>query len=133
MLAEAYPWTQLVIMLQAYLTIFRIDPVFTLLEDGIPNFVVRTTIADPSVEDRSLKTFRVFKDFETVLSAATKICNEHSLGMRIERPADGRTTLDLIIHKGINKTETVRFDSTAGDLKNVRYIWSNKNLKTMLR
>lgn len=132
MLVEAYPWRQLVVMLEAYLTTFRIDPVFTLIEDGIPNFAVRTTITDPVVEDRSLKVFRVFKDFETVLSAATKICNEHSLGMRIERPSVGQSTLDLVIHRGIDQTATVRFDSTAGDLKNIRYVWSNKNLKTML-
>ena len=50
-------------------------------------------------------------------------------GMKIERPNQTHTTLDFVIHQGVDLSSSVQFNWAAGDLENIRYLWSNKDYK----
>lgn len=58
---------------------------------------------------------------------ALGILEEIDAGIRVDRPSVSRTSLDLVIHDGTDKTQSVRFSWKRGDIETAKYFWSNRN------
>ena len=94
-----------------------------------PNFYIRSTPSgrtdDPKLYKYPLSAPKLGNVYEVVknLLDATKS------GMKIERPNQTHTTLDFVIHQGVDLSSSVQFNWAAGDLENIRYLWTNKDYK----
>ena len=94
-----------------------------------PNFLIRSTPSnrtdDPILYKYPLSAPKLGNVYEVVknLLDATKS------GMKIERPNQSHTTLDFIIHQGVDRSSSLQFNWAAGDLEKARYLWTNKDYK----
>ena len=58
--------------------------------------------------------------------AASELMDFADLGLVISRPNGAQTTMNFVVTKGFDKTETVQFDWLLGDVKKAKYLWTNK-------
>ncbi len=93
---------------------------------SIPNFSIRSDIsgAEPIQKERILaKLSLVSKEVRDMLSSI-------NAGLKVERPNAAHSgVMQFVIHEGVDRSATVRFDWNYGDLESARYVWSNKNYK----
>lgn len=65
-----------------------------------------------------------------VYSALLELLAEDDLGIAIERPFEmGVNTTNLVVHDGVDVSDSVVFSFDSGDIVNADYLWSNKTDK----
>ena len=117
-----YTWNQAVALINAHITA-PIPP------DQLSGVVAYTAMTGTGVaEVRSIKHM-------TVLQALNELLAIDDLGVSTIRinnfPAHGNNTYTIFnVYKGANKTATVNFSWTRGDIIGADYLWSNKRYKT---
>lgn len=94
--------------------------------DNLLNFDVRSEI---SVSDATFKKY-VFKDLETLYEAVNTLLAPDQLGIKIERPNEVHSTIDFVIHKGVDRRDSLQFSWFLGDIQKARYLWSSRDEKT---
>lgn len=109
------------VMLQRFLEVATYVP-----EERIPNLQIvnDVDVVDPLPGPRLISTL-------SLLSTAIRdILSSIDCGIKLERPNISHPNhLQLILHNGTDKSNTVRFDYNAGDISAARYNWSLKGLK----
>lgn len=50
-------------------------------------------------------------------------------GIKMVRPSGAQTTLDLVVHDGVDRTQTIVFNTLREDLEDCKYFWSIKGFK----
>jgi len=71
---------------------------------------------------------------EPLPDSLRKILDIDDFGVKVVRPNAGNvdpTLTEFRVHNGVDRTTTVVFAHASGDLKRARYLWSNKQKKTM--
>lgn len=94
-----------------------------------PNFYIRSI---PSMRTNDPILYRYplsAPKLSTVYEVVINLLNATKSGIRIERPNSSHSTLDFVIHQGVDLSSTVQFNWAAGDLENIRYLWTNKDYK----
>jgi len=101
--------------LQRYFTLY--------LDDWIPNLAVRQEIVTmDSSREISIQRGDVYSAVIPLLATA-------AAGLKIVRPSGAQTTLDIVVHDGINRSSTVSFYAQQEDLVDATYFWSIKGYK----
>lgn len=134
-LTEGSTWSQVVSLINRHLV--NSDVAI----ENIPNFMCFVSPDLNALGDSPAN--RLIKTLSLVSDAVYPILQGVDVGIMIERPSPERihvgppsslfnpdTGLGLVIHHGLDKTDAVIFDMSAGDLKSARYVWSDKHLKT---
>jgi len=70
-----------------------------------------------------------------VHSTILELLSIDDLGIRNVRPGTwsfypNELTINMIIHRGVDRSASVLFSYNSGEIKNAQYLWSNKRLKT---
>lgn len=95
---------------------------------SLANFNVRSL---PTGHSGQYETF-VFKRLETLWEAVMTILTPDNIGIRVERPNNSHSTIDFVIHSGIDRSTTKQLSWFEGDIKKARYLWSSVNEKTAM-
>jgi hypothetical protein len=112
-------WEQIVDIIQQHIEPgSAIKPSFAL-----PHVAVSHTITETETR-RDLDAPR-----GDLYSVVMGLLNEIDAGIKIERPNENHDNIKFVIHKGVDKTETVRFTYDAGDLEDARYFKSSRRKK----
>jgi hypothetical protein len=64
-----------------------------------------------------------------VYEIVKKLLDATKSGIKIERPNTSHSTLDFVIHQGLDLSSKVQFNWASGDLETARYLWTNKDFK----
>lgn len=103
---------------------YALEPGFATADDAIANLVTRLSIREPDVAmDHIIKRGGAYTRASEFLGIA-------KAGVRTIRPNGAQTTMDIVIHDGLDKTATVTFSAQKDDLIEPEYIWSIKGFKT---
>jgi len=102
-------------------------------KDNMANFNVRslfTEVDDPKIYYR-------WENMPTVYEAVLEVLRPQSLGIKVERPNDAHTTLDFVIHNGVDLSDEsnpdrVEFSWFMGEIKKARYLWSSRGYKNAM-
>jgi Siphovirus ReqiPepy6 Gp37-like protein len=92
-------------------------------DDVVANVITAMTLR---VEDSSMTHFIKRGLVYNYVIELLKIANA---GIKTVRPNGGQTTLNLVIHDGLDLTQTVIFYAQSEDLNDAKYLWSIKNYK----
>lgn len=127
---EAFPWEQVVTMIQLQL---EDNPDRSSFE--IPYFHVKHDVDgtkadhDPITDGDWVKEDREIER-GYLAGAVRDVLEEFDGGIRIERPVQNEhLKIQLIVHIGENKSDTVQFNADAGDLESAKYFWSHRDYK----
>lgn len=101
----------------------KLEPGTASANDRIPNLLIRTAIR---VLDTSMA--HVIKRGDTYSRVLEHLRLSDS-GIKIVRPNGAQTTMDIVIHDGLDKTLSVVFYARSEDLDDVNYFWSIKGYK----
>lgn len=90
--------------------------------------VVATVTGSGTSEDRNLQ-------YGTIWDRVAELLKVDDVGIRCNRPlaSDSTHTTTIEIFAGENKANAVKFSWQNGDLENIKYLFSNKSLKTSAR
>ena len=87
-------------------------------------------IGDPVEQERTIQKDTVYKNVLELLEMA-------DLGIKIVRPGDWsplstnkNIDLAIIIHRGLNRSTSVTFSHSSGEVVNAQYFWSSRKKKT---
>lgn len=123
-IAAGYSWVQARDLLQShiYASILIDDDnaiYHTLVFHDVPG--TGTSVA------RSIKEGDLYVRFLELLE-------NDQLGVKIARPGSwypaSTTSLSVVIHKGVDRTDDVVFSYDSGEIKSADYLWSNRKIKT---
>lgn len=119
-LGDVNTWDQIVSLITSFVKTSLMGSA-----ENIPNFNVSTNIpgTDPDSEER------VLERIATIADSVDKMLDSINAGLQVKRPEPGRPTLDFLIHKGVDRSSTVRFDWRFGDVDKARYFWTEENYK----
>jgi hypothetical protein len=93
------------------------------LKDALSSVsVVNSVTGTYDTEQRDMKRADLYSSLIEVLSF-------DNLGIRNIRPTASNSSLIMEIHKGLNKTASVAFSYSDGDIESANYLWSVKALK----
>lgn len=92
-------------------------------DDAIPNLLVNEVMR--SFDTAMLQVIKRGDIYGRVLEFL-QICDA---GIKINRPFGAQTTLDIIVHDGIDRTNSVIFYAQNEDLDDANYFWSIKSEK----
>jgi hypothetical protein len=94
-----------------------------------PNFYIRSTPSmrtnDPVLYKYPLSAPKLASVYTVVID----LLNATKSGIKIERPNSSHSTLDFVIHQGLDLSDSVQFNWASGDLENARYLWTNQDEK----
>ena len=114
-------WTQLVQLLQEQ---FSASAATWNVMIDIPSHVIRTTIT----RTETLQTDKISR-IGPLSKGVYDFLDFIGAGLKVERPNSSHSsTLDFVVHEGVDKTTLVRFDWALGDISSANYLWSNKTL-----
>lgn len=108
-----------------YLLKSRLEPGEASAADAVPNLLVYT---DMRVLDDAMDHVIKRGDIYARVLEALRICGA---GVKTMRPYGAQTTMDLVIHDGVDLTDIVVFYAQNEDLENAKYFWSIKGYKNM--
>lgn len=94
-------------------------------DENLPNFEVTESYrgsAEPYV-------FTKFDTLELLSTGARKLLNSIGAGLKTERPNSLHSKMRFIGHNGADKTSTVIFSLSNGDISRAKYLWTNKDRK----
>jgi len=92
-------------------------------DDEISNLIITSSIR---VLDSPLEQVIQRGD---VYSRVLELLRVSNAGIKTVRPNGAQTTLNFVIHDGLDKTNSVVFSTQNGDLEDAEYLWSIRNLK----
>lgn len=98
------------------------------LTENLPKFNVRSLFTENEVPQKE----RVLKQLSTVAQAVYEMLPTIDAGLKVTRPNVNSfylNNLEFIVHKGVDLSNTIRFDWNSGDLSKARYVWSDKNFR----
>lgn len=101
----------------------RLVPGVASSADAVPNLAVTSSMR---VADTSMTRIIERGDIYT---RVLELLNISDAGIKVERPHGAQTTMNIVIHDGLDKTSTVTFYAAAEDLDNGKYLWSLKNYR----
>ncbi len=97
--------------------------------DTLPYVSVLSTVpASPNVSARVINRGELYYRLLEVLAL-------ENLGLKVIRPGllsplgSSSPNTAFVIHKGVDRSDTVIFSNEAGDIKSADYLWSNKKVK----
>lgn len=103
---------------------YGLEPGTASANDAVPNLNVYMVIRDPdSSRTHVIKRGDIYK-------AVREILNVSGAGIKTIRPEGATTTLDLVVHDGLDKTASVIFHALTDDLEDPEYLRSIRNYKT---
>jgi len=117
-------WAQVNTMLNHFLT----SNIGTLTKYVLPNVVIRVSSSGmgtqvyPPVTDWPVPWGNLY-------NAMIEGLQQQNCGIKIERPTSTHSTLDFIIHKGIDVSSTIQLSWSSGQIDTARYLWSAKDYK----
>lgn len=113
-------WDHASTLLIRYLDDFDHNP-----EEYVPNLTIRNDIAG----DESPLQLRVIPKL-SYLTIVRDILGSVKAGLKVERPKNTHPDdVQLVIHRGEDKSNDVMFDWNSGDIASARYLWSIKDNK----
>jgi len=113
-------WTQLVQLLQEQ---FSATASTWNSMINIPNVRIITTIT----RTESVQTAKISR-IGPLSKGVYDFLDYIGAGIRVDRPNSAHTTLDFVVHEGVDQTSQIRFDWALGDITSANYLWSNKSL-----
>ena len=120
-LAAAGSYTQAIILIRTH-----IMAAYQYLnsQENLPNVNVYYSNAptEGTFYERRLKKGTVAERLYEILAFS-------GLGLKTIRPTYASSTLDFVVHKGLDRTTSVVFSHLAGDIEEGEYLWSNKKVK----
>lgn len=120
-LTAAPTWDQVVSMIDTHI-VNTLDP-----NDRYIGFAVNHTCTGASTsEERHIRQGHLLRGVQEVLKV-------DDLGIKSVRPTPTDPLTYYRVHRGVDRTTTVRFSHTRGDLKDIKYLYTNKNYYTQVR
>lgn len=101
----------------------RMEPGTASVANAIPNLRIVTTMRAP---DGAMAQVIKRGDLYSRVIELLNLCDG---GLMNRRPNGAQTTLDLVVHDGVDLTGTVTFYALTDDLKDCKYFWSIKDYK----
>lgn len=95
--------------------------------DAITNLLVTTDIAVP---DAAMA--HVIKRGD-VYGRVIELLRLSDAGIRTDRPHGAQTTMNVVIHDGVDRTDSIIFYAQYEDLEDAKYFWSIKGYKNYAR
>ena len=119
-LASNYTWLQVKSLIDAHILAASLP---LNLSDALSNVLVVNGVGGTGItEQRDLKRGDLY-------SAVIELLSVDDLGLRNIRPSSSNSSLIMEIHKGLNRTASVAFSYSDGDIESANYLWSVKALK----
>lgn len=101
----------------------RLVPGVATSDDAVPNLAVTSSMR---VADTSMT--RIIERGD-IYARVLELLNISDAGIKVVRPNGAQTTMNIVIHDGLDKTSTVTFTAGLEDLENGKYLWSLKNYR----
>lgn len=103
-----------------------------LLEEALePDKAIRTAFAIPNLAvSHNITTTYTSKKRDVqrgdLAQQILDILGDIEAGIKSQRPDSSHSNLKLLIHKGVNRKDTVRFSYEKGDVLDAKYFWSSR-------
>ena len=100
----------------------RMEPGTASAANAVPNLFIRALMR---VTDTPMTQVIKRGDLYSRVMELLGMCDG---GLQSLRPSGARSTLDIVVHDGIDKTATVTFYAMYEDLDDAKYFWSSKGV-----
>lgn len=114
-------WSQIVTMIEEHLEATN-DP-----NNEVLNFhALHTCSGTGTTEERAVKP-------GSLLARTIELLKLDDLGIKVFRPNTGSSSINVIVHQGVDRSADARFSWLNGDIDSLEYLKSQKNYKNYAR